>query len=202
MFATLITVALFAVATFNGVAAQADLTIDTPQGVTTCVPVTISWSGGTGPYDLIAVSPSDPCGTPLVDFGVLNNNSITWIPNFPAGTQLEFSVQDADGNVAWSGTVTIAQGSDTSCIPADASSSAASSSDASSASVAVTGTTMVITGSAPTQPASASSSAPAGPLGAVGNNGPLEASSNGAITHATAPIMLLSALAGLLAFSL
>lgn len=208
MFATLVTVTLFAAAAFNGVAAQSDLTIDTPQGVTTCEPVTFNWSGGSGPFDLIAVSPSDPCGTPLVDFGDLNNNSLTWIPNLPAGTQLELSLEDATGDVAWSGTITIAQGSDTSCIPDDASSSSAasssdaSSSDASSASVAITGTTMVITGPAPTQPASASSSAPAGPLGAVGNNGPLEASSNGAMTHATAPIMILSAIAGLLAFSL
>jgi hypothetical protein len=202
MFATLVTVTLFAAAAFNGVAAQSDLTIDTPQEVTTCEPVTFNWTGGSGPFDLIAVSPSDPCGTPVVDFGALNNNSLTWIPNLPAGTQLELSLEDANENVAWSGTFTIAQGSDTSCISGAASSSSAASSAAASSSVAVTGTTMVITGSAPTQPASASSSAPAGPLGAVGNNGPLEASSNGAMTHATAPIMLLSAIAGLLAFSL
>jgi len=212
MFATLVTVTLFAAAAINGAAAQSDdLAIATPS-MTTCQPVDITWTGGTGPFDLIAVPASDPCGDALVDWGVLNNNSVSYTPNLAAGTQIELSIEDSTGFEAWSGTITIGQGSDTSCVTAAAASSSgtsptgtssiASSSASSSDSVAVTGTTLLVTGTAATSAAASSASSNAGPLGAVGNNGPLEASSNGAMAHATSPFMLLSAVAGLLILSL
>ncbi|KAJ3878267.1 hypothetical protein F5051DRAFT_406288 [Lentinula edodes] len=218
MFTTLVTVTLFAAAAINGAAAQ--LTIQTPS-MTTCEPVDLTWSSTTGPYNLIMVSPDDPCGDALVDLGDQDGTSVSWTPNVAPGTQLELSLVDANDEEAWSGTITVAQGSDTSCVPADAlaaaSSSAAavsssvssSSADAStaavssiSASVAVTGTTLVVTGAATASASSASASSSSGPVGAVGENGPLEASSNGAMTLATTPIMVLSAVAGILVLSL
>ncbi|KAJ3851596.1 hypothetical protein EV368DRAFT_65638 [Lentinula lateritia] len=220
MFTTLVTVTLFAAAAINGAAAQ--LTIQTPS-MTTCEPVDLTWSSTTGPYNLIMVSPDDPCGDALVDLGDQDGTSVSWTPNVAPGTQLELSLVDANDEEAWSGTITVAQGSDTSCVPADAlaaaSSSAAASSvsssvssssaDASasavssiSASVAVTGTTLVVTGAATASASSASASSSSGPVGAVGENGPLEASSNGAMTLATTPIMVLSAVAGILVLSL
>ncbi|KIK62986.1 hypothetical protein GYMLUDRAFT_41287 [Collybiopsis luxurians FD-317 M1] len=201
MFATLVSVALFAAAAISGAAAQ-QLSISTPQ-FTTCQPAEITWSATQGPYNLIMTAPDDPC-TAVVDLGDQDGTSVSWTPNVPAGTQLELSLIDSTGEEAWSGTITVAQGSDTSCVNADAVASASSSasSGSSESSVSVTGTTLVVTGSATTQTASASSSTNAGPLGAVGNNGPLEASGNGAMTHASAPIMILSAVAGILAFSL
>ncbi|KAJ3780348.1 hypothetical protein GGU10DRAFT_380763 [Lentinula aff. detonsa] len=218
MLTTLVTVTLFAVAAING--AAADLTISTPT-MTTCEPVDITWSSTTGPYNLIMVSPNDPCGDALVDLGDQDGTSVSWTPNVAPGTQLELSLVDANDEEAWSGTITVAQGSDTSCVPADAlaaasssaavessssvttdASSSAVSSAVSSVSVAVTGTTLVITGSASTASASASASSSAGPLGAVGQDGPLEASSNGAMTFTSAPIMVLSAVAGILVLSL
>ncbi|KAJ4494854.1 hypothetical protein C8J55DRAFT_497788 [Lentinula edodes] len=217
MFTTLVTVTLFAAAAINGAAAQ--LTIQTPS-MTTCEPVDLTWSSTTGPYNLIMVSPDDPCGDALVDLGDQDGTSVSWTPNVAPGTQLELSLVDANDEEAWSGTITVAQGSDTSCVPADAlaaasssvaaasSSVSSSSADASSfvssisASVAVTGTTLVVTGAATASASSASASSSSGPVGAVGENGPLEASSNGAMTLATTPIMVLSAVAGILVLSL
>ncbi|KAJ3907896.1 hypothetical protein F5879DRAFT_999138 [Lentinula edodes] len=217
MFTTLVTVTLFAAAAINGAAAQ--LNIQTPS-MTTCEPVDITWSSTTGPYNLIMVSPDDPCGDALVDLGDQDGTSVSWTPNVAPGTQLELSLVDANDDEAWSGTITVAQGSDTSCVPADALAAASSSvaavstsvlsssADASSAvssisaSVAVTGTTLVVTGAATASASSASASSSSGPVGAVGENGPLEASSNGAMTLATTPIMVLSAVAGILVLSL
>ncbi|KAF8825200.1 hypothetical protein HHX47_DHR7000304 [Lentinula edodes] len=278
MFTTLVTVTLFAAAAINGAAAQ--LNIQTPSMTTVllkvftaycldslpfvqCEPVDITWSSTTGPYNLIMVSPDDPCGDALygknhsirnsfpkkssffllsVDLGDQDGTSVSWTPNVAPGTQLELSLVDANDDEAWSGTVwtfndlyrvplelmnviyfqiTVAQGSDTSCVPADALAAASSSSvaaasssvssssaDASSAvssisaSVAVTGTTLVVTGAATASASSASASSSSGPVGAVGENGPLEASSNSAMTLATTPIMVLSAVAGILVLSL
>ncbi|KAJ4477266.1 hypothetical protein J3R30DRAFT_195658 [Lentinula aciculospora] len=213
MFTTLVTVTLFAVAAING--ASAELTISTPA-MTTCEPVEITWSSTTGPYNLIMVSPDDPCGDAIVDLGDQDGTSVSYTPNVAPGTQLELSLVDANDEEAWSGTITVAQGSDISCVPVDAlaaassllasSSSVADSSSSvassTSASVAITGTTLVVTGSAATASASASASTSASPVGAVGQDGPLEASSNGAMTLATAPIMVLSAVAGILVLSL
>jgi hypothetical protein len=220
MFATLVTVTLFAAAAINGAAAQ--LSIETPT-MTTCQPVEITWGATTGPYNLIMVSPDDPCGDAIVDLGDIDGTSVSYTPALAPGTQVELSLVDSLDNEAWSGSITIGQGSDTSCVPADllasASSSAAatsssavvaSSSDVAassvvSSSIAVTGTTLVVTSSVASaaQSASSSASSPAASVvGAVGESGPLGGSSNGAMTHVAAPFMLLSAITAVLAFSL
>jgi hypothetical protein len=198
MFATLLTVTLFAAAALNGAAAQ-DLTIDTPQ-MTTCEPVDITWSSTQGPYNLIMVAPGE-CDA-LVDLGDQDGTSVTWTPDVAPGTQLELSLLDANNEEAWSGTITVQQGSNTSCVSSQAL-AAASSSASDASSVSITGTTLVVTGAATTEAASASASASSsiGPVGAVGNNGPLS-NSNGAMTHATSPVMILSAIAGILFLSL
>lgn len=190
MFSTLVTVTLFAAAAINGAAAQ-QLSISTPQ-MTTCQSVDITWSSTQGPYNLIMVAPGE-CDA-LVDLGDQDGTSVSWTPNVAPGTQLELSLVDSQGQEAWSNTITVAQGSDTSCVSPEALAAAAASS-----SVVSTATTSVVTAS--TTPSASPSPSNAGPLGAVGNNGPIEAS-NGAMTHATAPIMILSAVAGILAFSL
>lgn len=205
MFATLVTVTLFAA----GAAAQ--LSISTPT-LTTCEPAEFTWGATNGPYDLILVSPSDPCGDAMVDLGVVDGTSVSYTPEYPAGTQLEASLVDANDNEAWSGTMTVVQGSNTSCIPASllASASASSTAAASSSSAAaasssiatdVTGTTLVVTGTAASSASSSTSSSVSGPLGAVGDSGPL-GSSNGALAQASAPFMVISAVAAVLAFSL
>ncbi|KAE9394413.1 hypothetical protein BT96DRAFT_886590 [Gymnopus androsaceus JB14] len=213
MFATLVTVTLFAAVAINGAAAQ--LTISTPT-LTTCEPIDFTWTdSASGPYDLILVSPADPCGDAIVDLGVIDGTSVSYTPELAPGTQLEGSLIDADGNEAWTATMTIVQGSNSSCIPASllssASSTAISSSAASSSATssstdatttAVAGTTLVVTGDAATVAESNSASA-TGPAEAVGSNAPLGASkgSSGS-TKVNAPIMILSAIAGVIAFSL
>jgi len=213
MFATLVTVTLFAAVAINGATAQ--LTISTPT-LTTCEPIDFTWTdSASGPYDLILVSPADPCGDAIVDLGVIDGTSVSYTPELAPGTQLEGSLIDADGNEAWTATMTIVQGSNNSCIPASllssASSTAISSSAASSSATssstdatttAVAGTTLVVTGDAATVAESNSASA-TGPAEAVGSNAPLGASkgSSGS-TKVNAPIMILSAIAGVIAFSL
>ncbi|GAW10181.1 hypothetical protein LENED_012421 [Lentinula edodes] len=205
MFTTLVTVTLFAAAAINGAAAQ--LNIQTPS-MTTCEPVDITWSSTTGPYNLIMVSPDDPCGDALVDLGDQDGTSVSWTPNVAPGTQLELSLVDANDDEAWSGTITVAQGSDTSCVPADAlaaassSSVAAASSSVSSSSADASSAVSSISASVAVTGTTASASSSSGPVGAVGENGPLEASSNSAMTLATTPIMVLSAVAGILVLSL
>jgi hypothetical protein len=209
MFATLVTVTLFAAAAINGATAQ--LTLTTPT-LTTCEPAEFTWGATNGPYDLILVSPSDPCGDAMVDLGVIDGTSVSYTPEYPAGTQLEASLVDANDNEAWSGTMTVVQGSNTSCIPASllasASSTAAASSSSSAAAVSssiatdVTGTTLVVTGTAASSSASSATTSASGPLGAVGDSGPLGGSKNGALARVSAPFMVISTVAAVLAFFL
>ncbi|THV07349.1 hypothetical protein K435DRAFT_643434 [Dendrothele bispora CBS 962.96] len=193
MFSTLITVALFAAASIRGVAAD-PFQIATPTSVKQCQEVDLSWSGGSAPFNIIAVPAADPCADALYDLGDSDQWTKKWTPKLPAGTYM-LSLLDTTGEETWSGEITVEAG-DNSCVPANllasassaaaASSSAAASSVLSSASVAVTGTT------------SPSTSGTVGPVGAVGSE-PFQ--SSGA-SHTTAPVMVLGALAAIAAFIL
>lgn len=47
---------------------------------------------------------------------------MTWTVNLSAGTQVVLSLEDAAGNEAWSGTITVGNSNDTSCLPSTPSS--------------------------------------------------------------------------------
>ncbi|KAJ7196867.1 hypothetical protein GGX14DRAFT_700496, partial [Mycena pura] len=76
-----------ALSTSAAVAHRAPLVINTPvPGAAQCEPVLILWSGG------VQTNPIQP--TPLVDFGLVTGNSLTWIVNATLGQSLIFEVTD------------------------------------------------------------------------------------------------------------
>ncbi|KIJ13450.1 hypothetical protein PAXINDRAFT_13782 [Paxillus involutus ATCC 200175] len=112
MFASLFFITLF-VALFQSV--FADLTIDTPTFVQ-CQESQITWTGGTGPYDLLIVPADDVCGDSIEDLGNQTSTAVTWTVNIAAGTQVVLSLLDYVGDEAWSGAVTVGASSDSSCL--------------------------------------------------------------------------------------
>jgi hypothetical protein len=211
MFSTLLTVALFAAPAIRGVVA--DFAVNTPELVQ-CKSSKISWEKTTGPYNVIIVSPEDPCGDALVEIGDFDKSSIDWTTNLPAGTFAQVSVMDVNGEEAWSGNITVGDNNDESCLAPElrsktasssvVSASAASSSAAAAASSAAfapaSGTTLVV------PPASASSaSTPGGSVAPVGaaNAGTNPFSNSGvALQTLSTPIMALSAIAAGIALCL
>jgi len=184
MFTTLVSAAtLLSVLALRGVSAQDAFTIDTPA-MTQCQDVHVTWNGGVSPYNLIIVPSDAPCDQVLVDLGDHTGNSITWNVGLSTGTQLMFSLADANEQEAWSGIITVGGSNDSSCLAAASSSAPTSSADASTASSSVVSASAAVTpattltvpadfntpaGSAPTDTASGSqSSEPAAvPIGAA-----------------------------------
>jgi len=82
-----------------------------------CKPATFTWDGANGPYDVVAVLASDPCGDIAHDFGIVNEKSLNWDKvNEPAGKTLMVSILDKDGNEGWSGPMTVEPSDDSSCL--------------------------------------------------------------------------------------
>jgi len=185
MFSTLVTVALFIAPAIQGV--LADFAINSPQLVQ-CQPATISWEATKGPYNLIVVKASDPCGDALVNVGDFNKTDITWTASIPAGTEVQLSLLDAEDNEAWSKTITVGSGSDASCLPgASASASSTPVATPANATPAV---------STPTDSADDSTPSDVAPVGAA--NAGSNPFSSGAINARQASTPLL-AIAGLVA---
>lgn len=117
MFSTLITVALFLAPAISGVVG---FNMATPT-LTQCQNSSITWDKSTGgaPYNLIVVPNSDPCGDAIADLGDHNGLSMTWLAALPAGMSLLFSLEDASGAEAWSGTMVVGASNDSSCVPAE-----------------------------------------------------------------------------------
>ncbi|KAJ7104057.1 hypothetical protein B0H15DRAFT_873440 [Mycena belliarum] len=185
MFATLLTFALFAAPALNGVAA---LNIDTPA-LTQCGSAHITWDKSKGPYNLIVVDSADPCGDVLADLGDHTGTSITWKVNFPANKTLMFSLEDADGQEAWSGAMKVAASSDVSCLnnaAAAGSSSAPALAPPASTKPVIPSPTAAL-GAAGAAVTSAGSSGPLGGISNAGNKG-------GAAALHMNPIMILCAL--------
>lgn len=191
MFSTLFTVALLAASAF------ADFAVNTPT-LTQCQDAQISWQNTKAPYNIIAVPSQNPCGDALADLGDHNATSITWKVALLAGTKVQLSVEDANGDEAWSGIITVAKSSDVSCI-SPALLPPASSKPAAGSTVVVTPTQIVPANIPATTPVNVIPSA----VGAAGAN-PLGLGSNGALTmrQASTPVMVLGALAAILAVSL
>ncbi|KAJ7865137.1 hypothetical protein B0H14DRAFT_3862303 [Mycena olivaceomarginata] len=92
-----------ALGTSAAVTSRAPLEINTPvPGAAQCEPLLITWSGGIPPYvvayaRVVQTNPIQP--TPLVDFGLVTGNSLTWVVNATLGQSLILEVTDdeADG---------------------------------------------------------------------------------------------------------
>ncbi|KAG0700281.1 hypothetical protein DFH29DRAFT_807840 [Suillus ampliporus] len=124
MFATLFSITLLAALAIQGV--FADFTITTPSLVQ-CAASQITWTQSVSPYNLLVVPADDVCGEALVDLGNQTSLSTSWTVNVASGTQVVLSLEDADGNEAWSGTMTVASSSDSSCLTSSTPSTAPSS---------------------------------------------------------------------------
>jgi len=115
MLATLLSIALFALPALAG------LSIQTPKDLQSCSPVTFSWASGHPPYDLVIVASAAPCGDILADLGGGHNaTTLKWakvvLPQNMIGKNVSLSLQDANGEEAWSDSILYTQGSDTSCL--------------------------------------------------------------------------------------
>jgi hypothetical protein len=115
MLATLLSVALFALPALAG------FSIQTPKQLQSCSPVVFTWSNGISPFDLVIVASDAPCGDILADLGGGHKDTtLTWskvvLPESMIGKNVSLSLQDADGNDAWSDSIPYVQGSDTSCL--------------------------------------------------------------------------------------
>ncbi|KZO91560.1 hypothetical protein CALVIDRAFT_541729 [Calocera viscosa TUFC12733] len=144
-------------------AALAQITVATPPSVVTCEPVSLSWTGGTGPYFVSAIPGGQPGATALESFPEQTGNSFTWTVNLPAGTSITIQVRDSTGTIQYSSPITIQAGPDSSCVgqslSAGSSSTAggtsASSTSGSSVAGAGTTTSAALSGSSPTSSPSA-----------------------------------------------
>ncbi|KAG7451161.1 uncharacterized protein BT62DRAFT_402673 [Guyanagaster necrorhizus] len=131
------------IALIGGALAQ-DLVINTPSGLTQCLPTLLSWSGGTGPYFLTITSGTDPNGNTLANLGEQSGTSLTWTETFPQGTSLVFNVRDQTGTVKQTAPVTVQTGGSTDCTSSTSVVSGSSTSAAAeSSSVAVSTTSAV-----------------------------------------------------------
>jgi len=189
MFATLFSVALFALP------ALADFTIQTPKDLEACTPAKFSWSGGKAPYDLVIVASDAPCGDILADLGGGHKGtSFTWsnvtLPDDMVGKNVSLSLQDADGDEAWSDGIPYTKTA-TSCKSTTTTTTAPG--------------TSTIPANAEATPASDPSTTTSGGAVAAGaanvGHNPL---SGGALTsrQTSGSVLAVSALAALLAFSL
>ncbi|KAH7884444.1 hypothetical protein F5I97DRAFT_1455536 [Phlebopus sp. FC_14] len=174
MFATLFHAALFATL-FHRV--FADFTIDTPTFVQ-CQSSQITWTQANPPYDLLVVPANDVCGEAIRDLGNQSSLSLTWLVNLASGTQVVLFLEDAFGDEAWSGTVTVGASNDTSCL----------SSSTGSVTPSAPSTVPGLPSSTPSSGASPSASAFA-PAGAA--NAGLDPSSG---AHTVRPLNIISAL--------
>jgi hypothetical protein len=190
MLPTFINVALFAAFALQG--ALADFTIDTPT-FTQCQSAQVTWSTTKAPYNLVIVAAADPCGDYLADLGDHNGTSMTYKVALAAGSQVQLSLEDASGDEAWSGTITVAQSSDTSCLPSNG-----ATTPTTTTSPPVPGSTLVVV---PTTTVDASPNPPS-TVGAAGAAGATPSSNGAPAIHASMPIMILGALAAVVATSL
>ncbi|KAI9060661.1 hypothetical protein FKP32DRAFT_1605457 [Trametes sanguinea] len=188
-FTALASAALLAVA----VSAQ-QFTINTPtfsssqpssNPPTVCVPVQLTWSGGTPPYFLTIFPGGHPEEPALQQYPNLQGTSFTWSTNITAGTLVGFQLTDHNGQIAQSSSVQIMSGrstADTSCLTGG-SSSDTSSAGSSGTTSAATGTS---TGTA-TAPAGSSTSSAGGSSGSSAGSGTSHAASGTSGSSSASP---------------
>jgi len=113
MFSTLVTCTFLLTLVLVGV--QADLTIFTPELVQ-CKDVLVTWTSTAPSYNLIVVPEDNPCDAIVKDLGDHDGTSMTWKVDIPKYSNVMFSLVDALGEEAWSGTMTVKDSDDASCL--------------------------------------------------------------------------------------
>jgi hypothetical protein len=194
MYSTLFTTTLFFALATLGV--RADFTVYTPA-LTQCQPATLTWDQATGPYDVIVVPASDPCGDEFVDLGdAIDTTSYQWskVP-IPAGTQVMISVVDSTGEEGWSGAITVGPSDDTSCLSSQGTPDQGTPDQGTPAQNTPPQPPKPQT---PTQPSPSSSSQPAATVVGAANNGILNGASMLQFNSVAVAMTVVGALAALL----
>lgn len=190
MFTTLFTAALFIAPAIQG--ALADFSVNTPALVQ-CKEAKISWEETKGPYNVIVVPAATPCGDTYVDAGDHNSTSFSWQATVPAGMKVQVSVEDANGDEAWSGTITVASSDDVTCVNPELLALATSATNSATTGTTPTGTTV---------DSSPSPSASIEVVGAVGQGILGDSGDSNSAATTKSSIMLLGAVVALAAFML
>ncbi|KAF7965256.1 hypothetical protein HWV62_3442 [Athelia sp. TMB] len=194
MFATFVTVALFALPAF-----ATTFSIETPKSLV----ATFKWSGGKAPYNLVIVESSNPCGDIIHQFADTNATSLNWssviIPTEYVGKDLSLSLEDADENEAWSTSIPYSTNGDNTCLGGGpASHSYPSSSEA-------PGTSTIPANAEATPLVTATATADGGgatAAGAVGNAGALTGINGAFSNQMSGSALIAGAVVGIFALSL
>ncbi|KAF8199580.1 hypothetical protein BJ912DRAFT_655872 [Pholiota molesta] len=92
------------------------LTINTPTSVVQCQPELLSWTDGAPPYYVSILPGGEPGATPIKSFDTQTGMSLTWNVDIAAGTSVTFALKDSTGATAYTDTVPIQAGPDSSCV--------------------------------------------------------------------------------------
>lgn len=199
MFATLVSVALFALPAF-----ATTFSIETPSSLVACSEQTFKWSGGKAPYNLVIVESENPCGDIIHQFSDTNATSLTWssviIPTEYVGKKLSLSLEDGDENEAWSTSILYSTNANNTCLGGGpVSHSYPSSSEAPGTSTipaTVDATTPLVTATATADSGGATAA------GAVGNAGALTGTNGAFSTQMSSSALIAGAIVGFFALSL
>ncbi|KAI9428320.1 hypothetical protein H4582DRAFT_2107045 [Lactarius indigo] len=110
---TLISVLLFSLLATRAV--YAEFSVQTPV-FTQCALAQFSWEQTKAPYNVIIVNQTDPCGEEVTDLGDHNSTSLSWNVTIPSGWNVMISIEDAEGEEAWSGSIAVKPSNNTSCL--------------------------------------------------------------------------------------
>lgn len=83
------------------------LTVNTPTSVQACLPVALSWSGGTPPVYVSLITGGQVSSPILKDFGAQTDTSLTWKVDQPAGSSLSVQIRDSKGKLNYSDKFTV-----------------------------------------------------------------------------------------------
>ncbi|KAI9634958.1 uncharacterized protein MKK02DRAFT_28069 [Dioszegia hungarica] len=150
-----------------GVALAQTFSIATPPSIQQCQPAALSWTGGTGPYNLVAIPAGQVSAAALTTIAsIVNGNSFSWTVNLAQGTAITLKVTDSLGNIAYSSPLTVQTGS-TSCGSGGSSASgSAAASAASSVSVGASASSSIASVASSQSSAAASASSAGSSLAA------------------------------------
>ncbi|KAF8269539.1 hypothetical protein EI94DRAFT_942082 [Lactarius quietus] len=113
MYTTLISAPLISLIAARAV--HANFSVQTPV-FTQCALAQFSWDQTTSPYNIILVNQTDPCGEEVANLGDYNSTNLSWNVSVPAGWNVLISIEDANGDEAWSGAITIQPSNNTGCL--------------------------------------------------------------------------------------
>ncbi|KAI0322745.1 hypothetical protein OF83DRAFT_1167239 [Amylostereum chailletii] len=202
MFATLISAAALSLLAVSG--ARADFVVNSTD-FKQCSPAHITWSGTDNPVNVLVVPLYTPCEDTLADLGDHSGKSMTWNVTLKAGTKLLISLEDSEGDEAWSRSITVDASDDMSCLSAADQKSlkaAASSAASSTATSALSFTTLSVASVPSSAASSGASSSDDGTAGALGAANAGIGPQADAAPHMAAPVVVLGALSAALAFAL